>query len=71
MWLADARRQKVELQDWICAQRGSAPLSCDAKPQLTSSVIMKSLEEKKQKAIGPNWQDGATPSSHSTKFAPL
>ena len=39
--------------------------------RLSSSVIMKSLEEKKQKAIGPNWQDGATPSSHSTKFAPL
>ena len=39
--------------------------------RLSSSVIMKSLEEKKQKAIGPNWQDGATPSTHSTKFAPL
>ena len=49
MWLADARRQKVELQDWICAQRGSAPLSCDAKPQLTSSVIMKSQEERRSK----------------------
>ena len=27
---------------------------------LSSSVIMRSQEEKKQKPIGPNWQDGTT-----------
>ena len=40
-------------------------------PPLILSKYEVSGREEKQKAIGPNWQDGATPSTHSTKFAPL